>query len=333
MARIAPIAVVVPNWNGLTFLRDCVPSLSRQSQPHDLIVVDNGSMDGSCTWLRDNHPEATVVALRRNHGFAGGANRGIELALRRNAEYVALLNNDAVADPGWLHSLLVAAEAHPEAGVITGKLLNADGTRIDSTGNLYSTWGFPFPRGRDEDAGSYPTAGYVFAASGGASLYRSAALREIGLFDERFFAYYEDVDLSFRSQLAGWKVWYTPSAIARHVIGGTTSRHPGLAQYHTTKNFVSLYCKNMPAKLFRRHLVKFLTAWVLIAATAVRRGAVVSFMKAFAAAAVGLVGLARERRRVQAGVKVSDEYIESMLYKRVPPTQRTLLGLSHRFLR
>jgi len=323
-------AVIVPNWNGLAFLRTCIASLEDQSNHAHMIVVDNGSTDGSLTWLRGQHPGVEVVALPGNAGFAGGVNRGIELALRRGADFVALLNNDAVADRGWLEALRVAADAHPDAGMVTGKLLTADGQRIDSTGNLYSVWGFPFPRGRGEDAGNYTAGEYVFAATGGACLLRAAMLRQIGVFDERYFAYYEDVDLSFRCQLAGWRVWYEPTAIARHVIGGTTSRHPGFARYHATKNFVFLYCKNMPAGLFWKYAPRFVAAFMLNAGSAIRRGEAGALIRGWVTIAQHLSGVRADRARIKAGTGVADEYIDALLYKHMPPTQRTLHSVSCR---
>src|SRR5690606_20741179 len=141
----------------------------------------------------------------------------IRAALRKNTDYIALFNNDAVAHQDWLKNLVKTLEDDPETGIATCKLLSADKSRIDSTGDFYTTWGLPFPRGRGEaKLTKYDNDTRVFGASGGASLYRASMLKEIGLFDEDFFAYYEDVDISFRAQLAGWKVLYVPTAEAYH---------------------------------------------------------------------------------------------------------------------
>src|SRR5207253_2984925 len=144
---------------------------------------------------------------------------------------IALFNNDAVADKNWLQSLVNTMSANSEVGIATSKLLLEDKKHIDSTGDFYSIWGMPLPRGRNQlDNGQFDKPEEVFGATGGASLYRAKMLNEIGLFDEKFFAYYEDVDISFRARLAGWKVYYQPKAIAYHGLSKTSSRHPNLSR-------------------------------------------------------------------------------------------------------
>jgi GT2 family glycosyltransferase len=219
------IYVIIPNWNGLDFLAECLDSLALQTQDHQTVVVDNGSTDGSKELVRSKYPQVHLIELNRNTGFAGGVNRGIEYVLEQEADLIALFNNDAVANPDWLAELVKAGKAHPKAGIITSKIKHYEGSKLDSTGDFYSVWGLPFPRGRDEvDHGQYDDQREVFAGSGGASLYCAEMLRQIGLFDERFFAYFEDVDISFRAQLAGWQVRYQPTAVAPNitVLAATT---------------------------------------------------------------------------------------------------------------
>ena len=150
------VAVVIPNWNGIDLIEECLGALAKQTQEHQLIVVDNGSVDGSNKVVREKFPDAMLIEFPDNAGFSGGVNRGIRPALEAGADYVALLNNDAVADPHWLEHLVKTMESDAKVGAVAAKIVTQDGKRIDSTGDFYSTWGFPFPRGRgEEDRGQY----------------------------------------------------------------------------------------------------------------------------------------------------------------------------------
>ncbi len=238
------IAVVVPNWNGADSLKACLDSLLAQSLPARLIVVDNGSTDGSLALL-EKYSNIEIILHNHNKGFAGGVNAGFQRAIDDGLKYVATLNNDAIADKHWLEQLVAVLDKTPRAGIVTSKILTADGKKLDSTGDYLTTWGLPYPRGRGEkEIDKYDGDATVFAASGGASLYRVKALRETGLFDEDFFAYYEDVDLSFRAQWAGWKVRFAPEAVAYHKIGATSGKNKGFATYQTMKNQQPLLYKN-----------------------------------------------------------------------------------------
>jgi GT2 family glycosyltransferase len=317
------VAVVVPNWNGAELLRPCLDSLRIQrGSSATVIVVDNGSTDGSAEIITAEYPEVVLLRQPTNLGFAGGVNVGIRHALENGARYVALFNNDAVAEPPWLARLVEAADRHPEAGIVTGKLLSGDGERIDSTGDFYSWWGYPFPRGRGEpNDGRYGEPEEIFGASGGATLYRAEMLRAIGLFDEEFFAYYEDVDISFRAQLAGWRVRYEPTAIALHHQGATSSRISGFHRFHSVKNFFFLYVKNMPQPLFARHLPRFLAGFAMLCAGTIRMGLPGALARALGRIVVSLPHLVQQRRRVQALRTVPPQRIEELLYRDMPPGQ------------
>ena len=209
------VSVVVPNWNGMDSLPACLDSLLAQTQPCRIIVVENGSKDGSLEFLQTHYPQAELIIHKKNKGFAGGVNGGIQKSIEDGDDYVALFNNDAVADEDWLKNLVNDLKVNTDTGIATCKFMSMDKKHLDSTGDLYTRWGLPYPRGRGEPVSDvYDDFVQVFAASGGASLYRVSMLEKIGLFDEDFFAYYEDVDLSFRAQLAGWKVRYVPEALA-----------------------------------------------------------------------------------------------------------------------
>lgn len=320
MAKKTSIFVIIPNWNGADMIGQCLRSLKHQSLKHQVIVVDNGSSDGSVKIIRREFPEVSLLEFPDNAGFAGGVNRGIKPALDQGAEYIALFNNDAAADKYWLKNLVAGAQAHPEAGIITGKLLRIDKTHIDSTGDFYTIWGLPFPRGRNQkDTGQYDESEEVFGASGGASLYRAELFQEIGLFDEDFFAYYEDVDISFRAQMAGWKVRYTPRAEAYHGVGGTSSKMGDFARYHSAKNFLLLYARNMPTKLYWKYLMPFTLQFGRMALTSIARRKFGVFSKG-TWAALKLHGKTRNTRKQNlATQKVPTDYMDSILTHSRPP--------------
>ncbi|HMS23236.1 MAG TPA: glycosyltransferase family 2 protein [Candidatus Saccharibacteria bacterium] len=308
------IAVVIPNWNGKHYLKGCIDSLLSQSIKVTIIVVDNGSVDGSPEYIEQNFPQVKLIKLTSNHGFTGGVNAGIKDAIKTDQEFVALFNNDAVADKHWLENLVTAMTAHKRVGIVTGKFMRDDKQHLDSTGDFLTTTGLPYPRGRNEvDKGQYDKSNYVFGATGGASLYRVEMLKQIGLFDEKFFAYFEDVDISFRAQLAGWKVYYEPKAIAYHKVGGTSSKLGSFSRYHSTKNFHLLFLKNMPGMLFWKYFPLAVLQSFRMAVGSIVHGQYLTHLKGYFAAVILLPHCIIERRKIQKSRKVSTAYIDSML--------------------
>ena len=171
------IAVIIPNWNGADRIAACLDSLKAQSQECDIVVVDNGSDDESVDIIEKKYPEVQLIRHSRNYGFAGGVNAGIRTALEQDARYIALLNNDAIAEKDWLKRLAGFLDKNPKAGIATSKICSSDKKHLDSTGDIYTIWGLPYPRGRDEtDINKYDKDIWVFGASGGASLYRARLL-------------------------------------------------------------------------------------------------------------------------------------------------------------
>lgn len=319
------VAVVVPNWNGEAFLGECLASLAAQTLEHRAIVVDNGSVDGSVELVRREHPEVELVLLERNQGFAGGVNRGFETALAGGDELVALLNNDAVADTRWLQHLVETAQAHPEAGIVSAKLLSWDRRHLDSTGDCYSVWGLPYPRGRGElDVGQYDDDVELFAASGGASLYRADLLRSVGTFDEDFFAYFEDVDLSFRAQLAGRPVVFAPAARVYHRIGGTSERMPDFARFHVLRNLFWVFVKDVPRPLLRRCLPRFLLLYAAMLLSGITHGHARVTLRAATAAVRALPVMLARRRQVQATATADLTRLAALLDPELPPGQEVL---------
>ncbi|HSX23598.1 MAG TPA: glycosyltransferase family 2 protein [Candidatus Saccharimonadales bacterium] len=328
------IFIVVPNWNGADLIASCLDSLMAQTRKAEIVVVDNGSTDESVAIVASRYPAIHLTTLPYNTGFAGGVNAGIRYALEQGAEAVALFNNDAQASPDWLKHLAHALEARPSYGITTGKLLSADKKSIDSTGDFYTSWGLPYPRGRGELATNrYDDDTDVFGASGGASLYRAKMLSEIGLFDEDFFAYYEDVDLSFRAQLAGWKVLYVPAAEAYHLQGATSSGVKGFTTYQTFKNFPLLFWKNVPLRLLPGILVRFKIAYFAIFFSSIRKRRAWPAIKGFLRMLTLFPKKLGQRWHIQKSRKVSVDYINSIIVHDLPPNAHRLRKLRSFFIR
>ena len=207
------VAVIVLNWNDADLLPKSVGSLLKQSVKCDVIVVDNASTDDSRKVIESFGNKVTTLWNTKNKGFAGGVNTGIRYALQEKYEYIALLNNDAVADKDWVKHLVDVLKSSQDLGSVTCSLLNKDGKKYDSTGDYYTTWGLPYPRGRGESVtGQFDDDLDIMAASGGASMFKAGFFKDVGLYDEDFFAYYEDVDLGLRGKIKGWKSRFVPKA-------------------------------------------------------------------------------------------------------------------------
>ena len=322
-------AVVIPNWNGKEHLGDCLDSLLAQTvRGGTVIVVDNGSVDGSVEFIQQNYPEVVLVTHRKNLGFTGGVNAGIKKAMELGMHYVALLNNDAVADKDWLKRLILVIDRRKEVGIATSKICDFDKTHLDSTGDQYTIWGLPFPRGRGEQfSDKYDKDTFVFGASGGASIYKIKMLEEIGLFDQNFFAYYEDIDLSFRAQLAGWKVAYVPTAVVYHQISATSSKIRGFASYHTLKNLPLLFWKNVPLALMPKVLPRLFLAYWSFAFRTLLRGQLLAFFKGILMAILLWPKKLWQRRAIQKSRKVTPDYIDSIITHDLPPNAGNLRRL------
>lgn len=314
------VAVVIPNWNGQDYIADCLISLQKQITKHHIIVVDNGSVDSSIEIIKKQFPAVELLVQQKNLGFAGGVNVGINKAITSGFEYIALFNNDAVADKNWLGNLVDVGDKHTGVGIITGKFMQMDKKHIDSTGDMYSTVGMPFPRGRNQvDKEQFNKAEYVFGGTGGASLYKTKMLQEIGLFDKDFFAYFEDVDISFRAQLAGWKVRYEPRALSYHHVSATTSKLGGFSRYHSTKNFVMLFNKNMPRHLYWKYKPLFFYGLLRMLGGALRDKHLGSFIKGLSKAIALTPSTYKKRQIIQSNIRVGVSYIDGILYKGTPP--------------
>ncbi len=239
------VSVIVLNWNGRPLLAACLAALRAQTwHDFEIIVVDNGSQDGSLEWLAANAPEVQVIRNDTNLGFATANNQGIRAS---QAPLIMLLNNDANLAPDCLQVLVEAAERATWAGMFACKILQHDAPdRMDSAGIEVDRAGVAWNRGWGEPAAGHAQALEVFGPSAAAAVYRRAMLDQIGLLDDDFFIYYEDVDLAWRAQWAGWRCLYVPEAVAHHIHSATTGRGSPFKNFLLGRNKWWAIAKNYP---------------------------------------------------------------------------------------
>lgn len=340
------VSVIVPNYNGARLLPLCLDSLRRQThRPLEVLVVDNGSADGSRELVEGSYPEVRFLPLGENRGFSAAVNAGI--AASRGA-FVALLNNDAAADPRWLEELVARMEGRPSLGVAACKvLLYFQREVIDSAGVVLYRDGVTWNRGHGEpDRGQYDREEPVFGGTGAAVLYRREMLEAIALegevFDEDFVSYYEDADVSLRSHLAGFGCLYVPASRVYHVGSATGRRtrirdgRPVLEEaveieavrpiaaddyifYYSSTNYWNFLIKNLPLRLLLRVLGgALLYEAVRFLGSSLRHRTFGSYLAARARLARQLPLMLRKRRQVLAGRRVDEEYLAGLFTPRPP---------------
>ena len=248
------VAVVILNWNGEAMLRQFLPAVLSRSSGDGVAIylADNGSTDGSVSWVRQNFSSVRVIAMAENLGFAEGYN----VALRSvEAEYAVLLNSDVEPCEGWLGELTAFMDAHPEVAACQPKLLSwRDPQRFEyagAAGGFIDRYGYPYCRGRvmgtvEEDRGQYDAPLPVLWASGAALLVRLTDFRQVGGLDGRFFAHCEEIDLCWRLRARGRGVACIPSAVVKHVGAMTLRRENPRKTYLNFRNNLLLLYKNLP---------------------------------------------------------------------------------------
>ena len=240
------VSVVIPNFNGIAFLDSVLASLEGQTLSNfEVILVDNGSTDGSCSFVTANYPWVHLIELSENFGFCGAVNAGIRAA---KAPYVLLLNNATEVKEDFVEEMLAAIRRHKNAFSCGARMVQYhDRDRLDDVGNYYCALGWSFARGRGKDIHAYETEDKIFSACAGAAIYRKKILEKIGYFDEEHFAYLEDTDIGYRARIYGYENWYAPKAIVYHVGSGTSgSRYNQFKTRYSSRNNIYLIYKNMP---------------------------------------------------------------------------------------
>jgi GT2 family glycosyltransferase len=255
MDSIPAASIIITNWNGKKWLADCFQALDAQTYPDfEIILVDDGSTDDSAEWVAQHHPQVRLIRQREHLGFAGANNVGIRAA---RGEFIVTLNNDTRADPGWL-AAMVAGLTTADVGMVAAQMLIWDNSDLLDSAGIEVDWaGFGWNRMYGRPATEASRQAEVFGPCAGAALYRREMLSEIGLFDEDFYTYYEDIDLAWRAHRAGWRCIYTPSARVLHYHSATGGRYSSRKVFLLSRNRLWTLIKN-----FGRW--DFLWAWPIL---------------------------------------------------------------------
>jgi len=311
-------SVIIPNWNGRDLLGDCLKSLEDQTfKDFEIILVDNNSVDDSINYVTLNFPKARIIKLDKNFGFAKAINEGVK---KSNAKYVVFLNNDTKTDKNWLKNLIDSADKHPEAISINSKILNFDNSKlINGVGIVINEVGQARSIGWNEkDSGQYGKEQYLFGATGGAALFRRKEFIELGMFDENYFMYFEEVDFAFRAQFLGYKSIFCPSAIVFHKHKATAKKFPQLVEYWQFRNMTQTIIKDFPNSLILKDfrwlkiiLVHFNTIFYQL-----KKGYFWAPFLTDLWILIHLPDLLKQRKKIQKQKKVTDEYINSFFLKK-----------------
>lgn len=245
MGGAPEVTIIIPNYNGKQLLENCIATLKNQTfREFEVLVVDNGSTDGSAE-ITSDELVLRVIALRENTGFCGAVNIGIRST---RTPYVILLNNDTEVEADFVEALLAGIRRSERIFSAGAMMIDyRDRTRIDNAGDYYTALGWAVARGKGKPVSAYGKARRVFSCCGGAAIYRTKLLQEIGEFDERHFAYLEDVDMGYRARIYGYENWYIPQARVYHVGSATTgTRYNEKKVFLAARNSMYLIYKNMP---------------------------------------------------------------------------------------
>jgi GT2 family glycosyltransferase len=303
----------VLNFNGRRWLEPCLSALKAQAGAPDfeVVLIDNGSTDDSVPIVAKNFPEVRIVETGRNLGFAGGNNAGARAA---RGSLLAFLNNDTIPAPEWLARLHAALGGGGDRALVTSRLV--DLTRpdiVDSAGDGYLRAGGAYKHGHGESLAKHLEAREVFGACGGAFMIRRDVFESLGGFDEDFFMVYEDVDLSYRARLAGYRCWYAPDALVRHAGSGTLGTTSAQAVYYGQRNLEWTWLKNTPGGLLLRTLAAHAIYSIAGVAHYIGRGRGAAAVRGKIAALLSLPRILRKRRIVQRTRRVDTRAVEALM--------------------
>ncbi|MEM7798090.1 MAG: glycosyltransferase family 2 protein [Chloroflexota bacterium] len=299
-------SIIIPHWNGRHHLNDCLNSLRAQTlQDFEILLVDNGSEDGSQHYVRDHFPEVTLIELGSNRGFTGAVIAGYEASC---GEFVVLLNNDTQADPEWLERLLNGFSQDSRIGSTIGKILLFDERdKLHTAGDFIRIDGSPGNCGVwQKDRGQFDESRFVISGCGAAVAYRREALQAVGFIDDDFFFSCEDVDLGWRLNLAGWRVIYLPDAIIYHKVKASSS---AISSFYDKRNRIYMISKNYPSSLLRKNwrvIFRHQRQEALAAMWAWRGAEARASLRGQLAGLWGIVRMWPKRRQIQAMREISD---------------------------
>lgn len=251
MKNYPKVSIIIVNWNGKKYLRNCLTSVFNQTYPnYEVMLVDNGSTDDSVEYTKKNFPITKIIQNKKNIGLTAATNKAIEQC---NGKYIVTLDNDTKVEPKWLEELVRVGELDDCIGSCQSKvLLLKDPKVIDAVGISIAKKGGTIREGYGlKDGEEYNQTKKVLGAST-AVLYKKKMLDQIGLFDDDFFAYYEDVDFALRARLAGWKCMYVPKAIVYHIHSATLGKSSPFKLYLLTRNEYYYKIKNLPTSILVR---------------------------------------------------------------------------------
>lgn len=240
------VSVIIPNFNGMAYLDGVLSSLERQSLKNfEVILVDNGSTDGSSAFAASHYSWVHIIELSDNFGFSRAVNEGIKAS---RAPYVLLLNNDTEVEADFLEKMTEALHRHKKAFSCQAKMIQFhDRDKMDDGGNYYCALGWAFAGGKGKSAKGYNREKRIFSSCAGAAIYRKKIFDKIGYFDDEHFAYLEDLDVGYRARIYGYENWYIPEAVVYHVGSGTSgSRYNQFKIRYSSRNNVYMIYKNMP---------------------------------------------------------------------------------------
>lgn len=246
------VSFIIVNWNGKLFLKQCIDAISRQSN-HDfeIIVIDNGSTDGSAAFIEESYPQVMLVKLDRNYGFTGG---NIEGLCHANGRYVALINNDAILPCDWLQLMIDAFNTDTKIGFCSSRIVIAGTNQIDSAGDTFTTAFTGTKIGELHDMKEFAERRFIPGACAAAVIYKREMLDDIGFLDDNFFLNHEDTDLNLRAWLAGWKCLYIPEAVVEHSVSTTIGKFSETSVYYFARNSLWVWIKNTPTYFLFRYL-------------------------------------------------------------------------------
>lgn len=277
--RQKKVSIVIPNYNGIKFIKNCLLSLEKQTEEEfDIIVIDNASIDGSIELIKQEFPSVQLVELDKNYGFCKAVNEGIK---RSKTEYVILLNNDTVAKESFVEELVRAMEQSNQIFSCSAKMLQLyDKELIDDAGDFYCALGWAFARGKSKPATEFNENSQIFAACAGAAIYRRDVFEQIGYFDEAHFAYLEDIDIGYRARIYGYKNLYAAKALVYHAGSGVSgSRYNEFKVKLASKNSIYIIHKNMPILQIILNLPLLIIGFVIKTIFFAKKGFGITYIK------------------------------------------------------
>ncbi len=310
------ISFIIVTFNSADFIVDCLESIENLSFSNsEIIIVDNLSVDNTIEIIENTFKNVTLIKSNTNSGFVGGCNFGFQYA---SGEFIALINPDIILDSKWLSQMLSYAHTpeHEHTGSFASKMINITAVPhvIDTAGDGFSSILKSFKRGEGENISEFDAHEFVFGACAGAALYKRKMIEDIGFFDDAFFLLHEDSDLNVRAQLAGWKTFYVPSAIAYHKVRSSIGNMSDTSVYYSLRNSELMRIKNIPLGIFIRNLHGFIIGSIMdLIYFAIKHKNPGLYFKAKKDALKMMPAMLKKRKEIMKNRKVTNDYINQIM--------------------